>query len=64
MLNQIGNAVYILHIPIHFAILHFTIYLYILLLEQIHIYVTSNTYENTEQSSVVVSGINTAKDKL
>ena len=47
-------------IPLNFAILHFTIYLYILLLEQIHIYVTNNTYENTEQSSVAISGMNKA----
>ena len=33
-------------------------------IEQIHINVTSNTYQNTEQSSVVISGINTAIDEI
>ena len=48
----------------HFTIKHFLIYLYIPLLKQIHIYVTSNTYENTKQSSVVTSGIITEIDNI
>ena len=65
ILKLYGSAVYILHIPIHFARHYpFTIYLYIFLLEQIYIYVTSITYENAEQIYVVLSGINTAKDSI
>ena len=53
-----------IYCPYQFTSRQFTIYLYILILEQIHIYVTSNTYENTEESFVAISGNNAAIDKI